>query len=37
MTVEQLVRYSATDLEDLKADDYSAISVKDIFHVLEVS
>ena len=35
MTVEQLARYSSTELE-FNTEDFSQITVKDIFHVLEV-
>lgn len=34
MTVEQLARYSSTELE-FNTEDFSQITVKDIFHVLE--
>jgi len=36
MTVEQLARYSSTELE-FNTEDFSQITVKDIFHVLEVT
>ena len=36
MTIEQLAQYSSTELEQLNTDDLSRITVKDIFHLLEV-